>query len=301
MTVTLTSPVLGQAVGYAYTGVLESWLLNEGYARNDADSLTDAITVTPTVAKLTGGTNAVNIVTGGNLVVGVNSVLYTIALLAADTPAAAATKIDTALTGVANSAIVSSKLEISTVATGPSATVAVVSGTGTVLANLGVTAGSWAQGGDGRPVGASNLGAQADTVANDPTRAANREAPYFPRTPDRHTTIANDATHLTQASLAAPNFDVDIAGTDTEAPSQVAIVEGADLPLGGGRVVISGNNLEGVTGVTFGGTAGTALDVTDAGDGVITVTAPAKTAGSYNVVVTDAVGSATITSGVTYA
>lgn len=35
MTVTLTSPVLGKAVGAEYTGTLEAWLLAEGYARQD--------------------------------------------------------------------------------------------------------------------------------------------------------------------------------------------------------------------------------------------------------------------------
>lgn len=33
MAVTLTSPVLGQAPGYSYTGPLEGWLLAEGYAK----------------------------------------------------------------------------------------------------------------------------------------------------------------------------------------------------------------------------------------------------------------------------
>ena len=36
MTVTLTSPVLGKAVGETYTGALEPWLLAEGYAKQDA-------------------------------------------------------------------------------------------------------------------------------------------------------------------------------------------------------------------------------------------------------------------------
>ena len=33
MTVELTSPVLGKAVGSTYTGTLEDWLLAEGYAK----------------------------------------------------------------------------------------------------------------------------------------------------------------------------------------------------------------------------------------------------------------------------
>lgn len=35
MTVELTSPVLGKAVGDTYTGTLEAWLLAEGYAKQD--------------------------------------------------------------------------------------------------------------------------------------------------------------------------------------------------------------------------------------------------------------------------
>lgn len=36
MTVELTSPVLGQAVGSTYTGDLEAWLLSQGYAKQAA-------------------------------------------------------------------------------------------------------------------------------------------------------------------------------------------------------------------------------------------------------------------------
>ena len=36
MTVTLTSEVLGQAVGTDYTGTLEAWLLASGYAKQAA-------------------------------------------------------------------------------------------------------------------------------------------------------------------------------------------------------------------------------------------------------------------------
>lgn len=36
MTVTLTSPVLGKAVGASYTGTLEAWLLASGYAKQVA-------------------------------------------------------------------------------------------------------------------------------------------------------------------------------------------------------------------------------------------------------------------------
>lgn len=316
MTVRLTSPVLGQAVGYAYTGVLESWLLNEGYATSaatlpdawvaDSDGILGAkaptVTVTPTAAVLVGSAAAsATVGVDGNIVLATKGgVKTTVALLTADTAAQAATKIDTAMTGLADAAIVSTKLQVTSIATGPEAYVTVVSGTAGVLTALKLAVGDIAFGGDGRPVGASNLGAQADVPANLPGLAANREAPYFPASPDLHTTIANDNAHLTLTSLAAPGFDMDVAAADTEAPSNIAIAP-KRLPLAGGKVTITGRNLEGVTGVTFGGTAGTGLDITNAADGVITVVAPAKTAGAYDVIVTDAVGSVTKTAGVSYA
>lgn len=301
MTVFLTSPVLGQAAGTAYTGALESWLLHEGYARADADSLTDAIAVTPTAAKLVAGSNAVNIVTGGDLVLATkDGVLTTIALAAADTPAAAATKIDTAMAGLADAAINASKLEVTSIATGTTAYVKVISGTGTVLANLGLAVDAYAYGGDGRPTGASNVGVQADTVANQPGLAANREAPYFPGTPDLHSTIANDGTHLTETSLAAPGFDMDVNAVDAEAPGNLTVVP-KHYALAGGEMTIYGRNLEGVTGITVGGTAVVSFDDDAAADGVIVAVAPAKIAGSYDVVVTDGVGSATKVAAAVYA
>lgn len=195
MSVKLTSPVLGQDVGFIYTGALESWLLAEGYAKRDADT-------TPT-----------------------------------------------SYSGI----------------------------------------------------GVSNTGATADTPANDPTSAVNREAPYFPSTPDRNVTIANDADNLTKTKFPAPDFDMDVAGVDTEAPSNLDVMPRELKVAGGDKVTITGDNLEGVTSVTFGGTAGTALDVSTAGDGVITVVSPAKAAGTYDVVLVDASGNGTKTGGALYA
>ena len=305
MTVTLTSPVMGLAVGAPYTGALESWLLHEGYARADTDSLTDAIPVTPTAAVLTGGTNAAATVgTNGNIVFGTKGgVRTTVALLAADTAAGAATKIDTALNSLADAVINASKLQVTSVATGETAYVTVVDGTAAVLAALGVTLGQVAYGGDGRPTGSSNTGVQADTPANDPTAAKNREAPYFPSTPDLQANIANDAAHLTLPTNPAPrsgSFDMDVNDVDAEQPSSLR-VSPDELPLAGGELTIFGDNLKGVTGVTVGGTAATNLDASVADDGVITVTAPAKVAGTYAVAVTDNVGTTTLSNAVTYA
>lgn len=302
MTVTITSEVLGKLVGETYTGPLESWLLNEGYARAAAD-LTTPITVTPTAAVLTGTANAAATVgTDGSVTFATKDGDSTVvALLAADTAAGAATKIDTALAGKADAAIVGSKLQVTSTATGPTAYVEVLAGTPAVLTALHLAVGQIAYGTQGRPVGAA-ANPTADTPANDPTSAANREAPYFPSTPNRagSVTIANDATNLTKIKNPAPGFDFDAGAVDAEAPSNLSVMP-RELPLAGGKVSITGDNLEGVTGVTFGGTAGTALDVTKAADGVITVVAPAKAAGTYDVVVTDDVGSTTKTGGVLYA
>lgn len=68
--------------------------------------------------------------------------------------------------------------------------------------------------------------------------------------------------------------------------------------VGGTVVTIKGDNLDGVTSVTFGGTAGTSLTQVDAD--TIRVTTPAKTAGAYNVAVVDDSGTTTKTNGYTY-
>lgn len=302
MTVTITSEVLGKQVGEPYTGPLESWLLHEGYARDAAD-LTTPIVVTPTAAVLVGSANAAATVgTDGSVTFATKGGVQTVVnLLAADTAAGAATKIDNALAGKADAAIVSSRLNVTSVATGPTAYVEVVAGTAAVLTALHLAVGQVSYGTDGRPVGAA-ANPTADIPANDPTSAANREAPYFPSTPNRagSVTIANDATNLTKIKNPAPGFDMDVAAVDAEAPSNLSVMP-RELPLGGGKVSILGDNLEGVTGVTFGGTAGTALDASKAADGVITVVAPAKAAGTYDVVVTDNIGTGTKTGGVLYA
>jgi hypothetical protein len=70
-------------------------------------------------------------------------------------------------------------------------------------------------------------------------------------------------------------------------------------PAAGGTVVtIDGTNLAGVEGVTFGGTAGTALQRVS--NTRIKITTPAKAAAAYNVVVLDDSGNVTEVNGYTY-
>jgi hypothetical protein len=60
------------------------------------------------------------------------------------------------------------------------------------------------------------------------------------------------------------------------------------LVAGGDAVIITGLRFTGTTAVTFGGTAATSFTVQS--DGTIAATAPAKTAGTQNLVVTNAAG-----------
>ncbi|GHH22019.1 IPT/TIG domain-containing protein [Streptomyces lanatus] len=80
----------------------------------------------------------------------------------------------------------------------------------------------------------------------------------------------------------------------------IATVSPATGPTAGGTAVtITGTNLDGVSSVTFGGTAGTALTIVSATK--LTVTSPAGTAGAKDVVLVDDAGNVTKTGGFTYA
>lgn len=68
-------------------------------------------------------------------------------------------------------------------------------------------------------------------------------------------------------------------------PTATAISPATGPAAGGTVVTITGTNLAGVEGVTFGGTAGTALVVVS--ETQIRVTTPTKTAGAYTVVIKD--------------
>lgn len=79
----------------------------------------------------------------------------------------------------------------------------------------------------------------------------------------------------------------------------VSSISPATGPAAGGTVVtIKGANLAGVSGVTFGGTAGTSFAIQ--ADGSLKVTTPAKTAGTYDVVVSDDSANVTVTNGFVY-
>lgn len=228
MPVTLRSPVLGQAVGYVYTGPLEAWLVTEGYGvRNAALPYADTFAVNPAPAAgaVEGSADAVNIVTGGNLVVEVDGHhRYTVALATADTPATVVTKVNTAIGSVATASLNAGNFRLASDSTGELSSVRIVSGTGTVLANLFLTAGQFDAGtnGNDNPIDYTgdvtvdgfltlDAGGKADGVlqVSDPTVAANREDPEWPSDPTNWT-IANDADHLNDPSNPhTPTYTID--------------------------------------------------------------------------------------------
>jgi hypothetical protein len=107
-----------------------------------------------TAGTVVGSANAVNIVAGGNLVVSVdNQAAVTVALATSDTPAAVVTKINAGL-GYTAASLASGKLQLVSDSTGSLSKFKVVSGTGSVLANLFLTVG---QEGNGSSTGITLL------------------------------------------------------------------------------------------------------------------------------------------------
>lgn len=87
-------------------------------------------------------------------------------------------------------------------------------------------------------------------------------------------------------------------GSLLAAPVVESIVPNTGPQAGGTAVSLLGEGLIGSTGVTFGGTAGTAFSVVN--DSQVNVTTPAKAAGAVNVVLANPRGNVTKTGGYTY-
>lgn len=154
------------------------------------------------------------------------------------------------------------------------------------------------------PDGFNTLADGGEAVAvletDDLSNPANRESPRWPADEGTFDGMANDAANLNELTFPhAPDYDM--GGVDDDAPSNLSLSPAEGPAVGGTVVTISGDNLVGVTSVTFDGVAGTALDVTNAGtSGEIEVTTPAGTAGPADVVLVDASGNATMTGAFTY-
>lgn len=148
--------------------------------------------------------------------------------------------------------------------------------------------------------GVSNTGPASSTPAEDPRLAANREP-----APSRNTEGKVDPGQLDPALFqvtpdteGGEDYDFDEGGVNDDAPVLESI-DPVSFVLAGGPATLHGQNFEGTTGVTVGGTAATAVTVVS--DTEVTATFPAKTAGSYAVAITNATGTDTEAGAVTYA
>lgn len=156
--------------------------------------------------------------------------------------------------------------------------------------------------------GVQNSGSTGVTPDEDPRLPENRESP----TGDEPWNTAagpldpalidpDEAAKEAAAAERRPDqrYDFDAGSVNDDAP-EVFGLEPATGPLAGGtEVTVVGQNLEGTTGVTFGGTAAASFTVVS-DDEVTAVTPAGVAAGAVDVVVTNATGSATETGGYTY-
>lgn len=149
--------------------------------------------------------------------------------------------------------------------------------------------------------GVSNTGAASSDPDDDLTLASNREsAPDAidqnhvggglpdPGPLDPAMTFSTADDDPNDADL---DYDFDQGGVNDDAPSAFTVDPAEGLAAGGTAVTIKGDNLTGTTGVSLEGTAFTSVVVVD--DETVTAVSPAKAAGTYDVVVTNANGSKT--------
>lgn len=110
----------------------------------------------------------------------------------------------------------------------------------------------------------------------------------------RHYTVAICPSGATAGPIATTPGAETCASIDA-----VTLVPSAGLLAAGGQTVtMTGTNLQGVTAVTVGGTAATAVHMVNSH--TVTFVTPAKAAGAYNVVVTSPLGTDTIVNGLTF-
>lgn len=112
---------------------------------------------------------------------------------------------------------------------------------------------------------------------------------------------ANTANDTAQVTLTGQGELAEIAHPDTGSvvPTIASVSPTTVGTAGGDLIVITGNQFTGTTGVTLGGTACT--HVTVLSDGKIVCNTPAKTAGSYALVVTNGAGASTVNPNLTAA
>lgn len=194
------------------------------------------ITGSATAATVTGSANAVNIVTAGNLVVSVNNnANVTIALASADTPAAVVTKINTAL-GYTAASLVSSKLQLVSPGTGLGQTISVIGGTGTVLANLFLTAGQTGAGANAGinlvplPSGYGDLGWLSSDGAQFSRDVSTSEVTSWGSVSPTRTDVTSDTTTLTVTAQETKLLTIGLA-TGADLSNAVAAFQTGEVSI----------------------------------------------------------------------
>lgn len=157
--------------------------------------------------------------------------------------------------------------------------------------------------------GVSNTGAADTTIANnrefDATRGDIARGSDQPQGGTNDGVIlapADSPTNVvtgTGARASVESEDVFEGFANDPAASISSVTPSALAVAGGDTVTVTGYGFANATSVTFGGTAGTSFSVVS--DREISVVAPAKAAGSYDVVVVRPQGNLTDTGAVTYA
>ncbi len=104
-------------------------------------------------------------------------------------------------------------------------------------------------------------------------------------------TVAGDNTNTV-------NVDVTVLPEPVPAPTLASINPSSGGIVGGTSFTLTGTNLTGTTGVTFGGVSATSVTVVN--DTTVTGVTPAHAVGSVDVVISTPAGSTTLTNGYTY-
>lgn len=183
-----------------------------------------------TKAKVVGSADAVNIVTGGNLIVAIDGVQYGIPLLAADTPASVVTKINADIGAAGTASLVASDLQIESASSGVNSSVKVVAGTGTILANLFLTAGQLGLGAGAGvdlaplPVGMDDLGWTSGDGAQFSRDVSSSEVTSWGSVSPTRTDITSDTTTLSVTAQETKLLTIGLAtGADLSTITPAAL------------------------------------------------------------------------------
>ena len=155
-----------------------------------------------TAGSVTGTSAAVNVVTGGLLVVSVDGVLYGITLADGDTPANVVTKANAQLGSAATASLAGSAFKVLSASTGTDSVVKIVSGAGTILANLFLTAGQTGRGQDAGielatlPLGYDDLGWLTEDGMQFSRDVSSSEVTSFGSVSPTRTDVVSDTTTL---------------------------------------------------------------------------------------------------------